>query len=290
MLTFVGLVVGLYTLWRVKKVAKAQAEQRRITEELLGVDQLELDLLRVITKLSESKDPESTVLVTDLSIRLGAIQGARRAMDQPADLNPAQYARLELGFFSHEFLVSHIDRARSNIDIITGRTLLIAGYDVMDRLKRACKRGVKVRLIGLSENADNIILGDALKTVANPAPVNAEDYKRQIIQCKNDIVATVNTWPEPAVQDRFQYRVNSSVPRVSLVRTDNQVSLGFLQLYREAQPRELKDREYIRVSVTSGIGQVAIKHFEIAWNEGTQILPVKSESSESVVGKLGAQV
>jgi hypothetical protein len=281
-----GLLVGIYTLWKVKKVGEAQIEERRITQEMLGIDQIELDLRRVITKLTESKDRESAALATDLSIKLGAIQGARRAMEQPAKLNPVMYVRLERGFFTHEFLISHIDHARTNIDIITGRTLLVAGYDVMDRLRRACERGVEVRLTGLSENADKVTLTDALQTVASPAPADAEAYRQQIIQCKNDVIAAVNSWPDPAVRARFQYRVNTCVPRVSLVRTDNHVSLGFLQFFRDAQPKELKDREYIQVLATSGVGQVAMTHFELCWKEGTQILPPDNTADNSAIARV----
>lgn len=268
-----GLFIGVYTLWKVGKVRQAQLEERRITQELIGIDQIELDLRRVITKLTELQDRDSATLATDLSIKLGAIQGARRAMDLPSKLNPAMYAKLERGFFSQDFLIFHIDRAHTSIDIITGRTLLVAGFDVMDRLRQACERGVEVRLIGLSEEANEHILADAIKTVANPAPSTADDYKRQIMQCKSDVCNVVNSWPEPAVRERFQYRVDSCVPRISLVRTDNYVSLGFLQLYRDAQPKELKDREYIQVLATSGIGQVAMKHFDIAWKDATPVLP-----------------
>ena len=274
LLSLIGVLIGLYTLIRVRKVARVQADERRITQELIGVDQIELDLRRVITKLNLLQDPEAAALATDLSIKLGAIQGVRRALDSPHKSASVQYVRLEKGFFGEEFVVNQIDRAHSNIDIITGRTLLVAGFYVMDRLRQACERGVLVRVIGLSDCSDDSILADALKTVSNPAPKDAADYRRQILQNKNDILTAVTSWTSPPIQARFQYRMSPCVPRVSLLRADNMVNLGFLQFYRDAQPKELRDREYIRIPANAGVGQVALKHFEIAWSEGTPIFPL----------------
>lgn len=266
-----GLLVGLYTLWRVKRVARAQVEERRLTQELLGIPELELDIRKVITKLRETQDADSEALASSLSVKLGKIQGVQTALAEHSGTEAPQLAaRLESGFFCQEFLVSHIDDAHSNIDIITGRTLLVSGYDVLNRLRRACERGVEVRLIGFSEDAPLETIQDALKTVANPPPKDADAYKQQIADSKRTIIEAVASWA-PDAKKRFHYYTNKSVPRVTLVRSDKFVSIGFLQLYRDAQPSELEQRQYVRVLATSALGDVVLRHLDLAIREGAAV-------------------
>jgi hypothetical protein len=279
-LTLVGIAVGVYTLTRVQRVARAQAAERRVTQELIGVDELELDLRRVIMKLHEYSDQEAVTLATELSVKLGAIQGVRRAWDGPAASTSRSQFSLKQGFFGEEFVLAEIGHAHSAIDIITGRTLLVSSFYVMERIRQACERGVQVRVIGLSEDADESIIADALRTVSNPAPIDADDYRKQIVQNKEDIMKTVATWRSDSVRACFCYRMDASVPRASLLRRDNTVNIGFLQFYRAAQPNEISQRDYIQVMANSGIGEVAMKHFDIAWNEGKQILPPPEAPSD----------
>lgn len=277
-LTLLGLAVGIYTLTRVRRVAKAQQAERRMTQELIGVDELELDLRRVITKLHEYSDQEAVALATDLSVKLGAIQGVRRAWDGPTATMARSRYSIKHGFFGEEFVLGEIGQAHSAIDIITGRTLLVASFYVMERIRQACERGVQVRVIGLSDEAEPSILADALRTVSNPAPRDAEDYRSQITQNKRDIMNAVASWRSDGVRSCFCYRLDSSVPRAALLRRDNTVSMGFLQFYRDAQPKEISERSYIQAAANSTIGEVAMKHFEIAWSEGKRVLPLVAPS------------
>lgn len=272
-LSIIGFGVSLFTLLKVSSVAKAQAQERSLTQELLGVDQIEQDLRRMIAKLGELDDRSSTQLATDLSIRLGAIQGVRQAMSATPRSPDSANVRVDLGFFGDEFVLNLIQRAKTNIDIVTGRTFLVSGFYTLDKLRQACERGVVVRVIGMSKDADEIILNDAIRTVSNPAPRDAAEYRRQIENNQRDIIDAVSSWTDPRVRARFQYRTDANVPRISMARVDATVNLGFLQFYRDAQPREIKDRAYLQFSVNSAVGTVAMKHFEIAWNNGSQCLP-----------------
>jgi hypothetical protein len=277
-----GTTLAIFTFLRVGRVQRAQAHERRITQELLGVDQIELDLRRAIGQLALAGDRESAALVTDLSVRLGGIQGVRRALSQTErddhkDEGTRRVVQLKEGFFGESFVADAIESAQSSIDIITGRTLLVAGFYVMDALRRACERGVNVRIVGLSPDTADEVLEDACLTVSTPAPKNAEEYRRQIQGNRETIVEQVAGWRTEASRGCFNYRVNKSVPRISMLRHDDTVAIGFLQLYRDAQPSEIRSREYLELSGNSPTGQVAMAHFELAWkrakDEGGVILP-----------------
>ena len=93
-------------------------------EELLGVDQVELELPSARDKQAqEGADPESTRLAMDLSVELVRFKGVRRALDPPLHGPTGQVAHLERGFFGQDFIIEQLGGATSNIDIITGRTL-----------------------------------------------------------------------------------------------------------------------------------------------------------------------
>jgi len=274
LLSTAGLIVGLFTLYRIQRVAKAQQEERRITQELLDVDQIEFDIKRVISKLKESNDPDSLELTNDLSQRLGAIRGTRRAMDQSTKVvRDSDAVTMESGFFCNNFVDQIIDETTSHIDVMTGSTRLISGFYTMDKVLHACERGVHVRIIGIDPLASDEILIDAARTVSPPAPTTADEYRELVLENHNTIKNAVAKWENNVARSRFEYRVHPGVPRVSFARSDEVICLGFLQFFRDAQPHNINDRHYIRIPQKSSLGQVINKHFEIGWEEAKQIIP-----------------
>ena len=275
LLTLIALCVTLYTLFRVRAVAQAQEEATAFTQELLNIDQLEVELVRVMAKLGSDDDPESAQIGRELGVTLGRVQGVRRALGSGKDKRrrTGRRASVAVGtnFFGRDFTAETIQSAKTNIDIITGRTKLVSDFYILDVLRQACERGVTVRLIGLSDTAPDAVLADAVKTVSNPAPKDAEDYRRQIRENRVEIEQGVASW-SPAAQRYFHYRLSAVVPRVSMLRCDNIVNFGFLQLYRDAQPKELKERQYIKVPISLDLGKVMLKHFDLVWADSRSVL------------------
>lgn len=274
-ISFIGAVVGIYTLVKVKKVEQAQLDERSLTQELLDVDQIERDIKLVVTKLNQLNDHDSAALANALSQRLGAIQGTRRAIGYGNTMclcTPGNAVSIEKGFFCSTHVDDFIDQSMDSIDIMTGSTRLIAGYYTMDKVKQACARGVMIRIIGLSPNASDDILMDASKTVSNPAPKTADEYRELIISNHKEISRAVKTWPTQ-LRNKFEYRESFGVPRLSIAKSDDTICLGFLQLFRDAQPDKIDDRQYIKIHKSSDLGNVVLKHFEMGWNESKKIIP-----------------
>jgi hypothetical protein len=277
-LAAVEFVVGIVTLIRVHNVSRVQKETRQFTQDLLNIDRLEVDLVRVINKFRSSPDIESSLLASELSLQLGMIKGVRRALDESSedDRRNRNAIQSAVGFFGEQFVKENIQRAKNSIDIITGRTKLVSGFFILDYLRQACERGVQVRVIGLSPNAPDEILQDATKTVSNPPPRDAADYKRQINENMEEILESVKTW-RPEVQVNFRYKVNKSVPRVSILRSDNTINFGFLQFYRAAQPVEIAERQYLKIPLSSSTGKIAFKHIDLVWEEAEYIFPMSEK-------------
>lgn len=269
-LGLVGLGVSFYTLYRVGLVAEAQTAARRTTEELLSIDELEIDLLRVISRLSQSPDRDAVKLAGELGVKLGMIQGVRRTFRAELKKPEAQTISIQEGFFGQEFVKENVDQSHQVLEIITGRTKLAAGFYILDSIRRACERGVRVRILGLSPDAPDEILEDAKKTVSNPAPTDAGDYRQQICDNRDEILRAVESWPDH-VRVNFEYCLNSSVPRISALRCDSSIRIGFLQLYTAAQEADLGRRPYLALDISSEIGKSLMNHFEVAWREGSVI-------------------
>lgn len=275
--SFIGLFLSLYLLKKVSDVQKAQKEAQDVTQELLGVDQIESDYRKIIEVLNKNENTESLRLASQIGVRLGSIQGTRRVLDKN-NKGKSILEKVDLlpGYFTQEFIIQEIDSCRYNLDIFTGRLLLISSWAVMEKLKEACEKDVKVRIVSLCDGSPDEILQDATKTVTFPGPVDAKEYREQIIASTKFMQKCVSNWGKKA-QENFEYRTTKSVPRVSTVRTDNYVNFGFLQLYSIAQPDKTEKREYIRLSTNSVTGKAILKHFECLFQDpkGKQVIPLK---------------
>lgn len=274
LLSAAGLVIGLYTLVKVKKVALIQQNERRITQELLDVDQIEGDLTRVINKLFElrDKDNEAEFLAKDLAHRLGAIRGIRKVLNTS---NPQAIhfgtILLETGFFCSNHIEKVIEKSVSRLDIMTGSTRIISDYFTLDKLRQACERGVHVRIVGIDPNSPDDILLDATKTVSNPAPTTADQYRKLVLDTLSNIKGTIKEWEDTKARSLFEYKVLASVPRISMAISDSNINLGFLQLFRDAQPKKLEDRHYLSIKCSTPLGDVVTRHFEICWKQAQSI-------------------
>ena len=256
----IGLFIGIYTLIKVKKVAKVQLEERNLTQELLDIDEIEMELSKISKKLDQINDNESKELAKLLSTRIGAIQGTRKAINWKTSIDKTIISN---GFFNSTHLHESITKSKKELNIITGSTRIVSGYYELELLRLACSRDIKVCIIGIDPNSSNDILEDALLTVSNPSPKNADDYRKLINETIEIIKDTVEKWNDKE-QANFAYYVYSGVPRLSFIQFDKNIDIGFLHFYREARHADKNLRPYIRTLASSDLGLIAIRHFEKA--------------------------
>lgn len=264
----VGLIITIVTLAKVKRVSEVQKRTKDFTQKLLNIDGLENDLSRAINKLENlTNDTDSKAFIRELYGRLFTLKGARSAMNEFQD-GIGKYAgdiSLEKGFFTNSFFDS-IASTNKCIDIITGRTQFLSFY-VLESLRKVCEKGIRVRIIGLSPKATNEVMDESWKTVAVPAPNDSAEYRIQITNKFNEVEQAVSKWSADA-QRMFSIKASKCVPRVAFARFDDFIKLGFLQqFYREAQPAELNDREYLVLPHHSSLGIIAYNHFKIVWSD-----------------------
>lgn len=264
-----GLGITWYTLKKVKRVEEIQRTERSLTQELLDVDEIEADIKKVIEKFKLVGDEESSNLASDLSRRLGAIEGTRRVLGAYTDKKT--FLQIEYGFFSDEHLDVLIGNCKKSLDLMTGSTRLISGYYKMDKIKKICKKGVQVRIIGIDPDAEDDILEDAAKTVSRPAPKSASEYRKLMKNNQKEIIKNVSEWENDSLKSKFQYKSLKGVPRVSFAKCDDTICLGFLQFYRDAQPNDMEKRHYLRIPKDNDLSEVIMKHFEIGWKEAKSI-------------------
>ena len=270
-LTTTGLIVGLYTLIKVRRVAMVQKVERNLTQELLNVDGIESDLSQVINKLRQINDDESLNLIAQLSLRLGSIQGTRNVINKDLDFNSLiGNVNFENGFFCTDHIRSSVINSKKTLNIITGSTRIISGYNDLDAIKKACKRGVKVCIIGIDPNSPEDILNDATLTVSNPPPKDADEYRKMINETIESVRGFVNTW-DIEIKNNFQFVTYPGVPRVSFIQHDNIIDLGFLHFFREVRNCSLEDRPYIRTTIKTDLGKMALNHFDVALKMGKSI-------------------
>ena len=294
--SMVGVVVAVYTLQRVKKLSLVQEKERQLVQELLSIDNVEQDYMDAIDFL-EKQALSQTAVYSQLATRLGSIRGARGALKKFSENKNDNDAYLNSGFLDGTFLIEKINNATSNIDIVVGRAQLVSSYETSSALMNACNRGVKVRVVALSPDCSDDLLEESKHTVVNPAPDNAQDYRDEIETTTLLMKKQLVTWP-PRARKNFQYRLSNHVPRLSVVRIDTNIHFGFLMMFRDAQFREAKDREYMTIPISSNTGKTILRHTDQLckssgyWlqcsDEGIDCyeVQIKAETKEKVVTEL----
>lgn len=267
-----GLAVSLYTFVKVKKVASVQIEERQLTQELLGIEDLEIDLREIAEHMGAVNDEKSRKLASAIYRKLGVMEGVGRALKEHTLQNLGQdYIRLQTGFMTAEFLRKEIRTAKREVDIVMGSYRLFTEYTTLEAVRGAASRGVRVRLIGFNPRVSNEILEDAVTTVAYPGPRNAEEYRRSLLDCERSMKSIVDEWNDPKEREKFEFRCSKIILRSSFIRVDNCINLGFVQFIRDAQPSITSAREYVMISTKANTGKVIQRHFEYLWDRAKSV-------------------
>lgn len=256
----ISLLIGFYTLYKVRSVAKVQKDERSLTQELLDIDGIESDIRTAIEKLRNTNNEDSSGFAIKLHERIGEIAGTKKVLNKESINIKKAEKILKYGFFDDEHLKSLVETSRHRLNIITGSTRIISNFFILDKIRCLCEKGVNVCIIGIDPDAPDEVLEDAALTVSNPAPTNAKEYRQLIKETIKDIKDNVDKWDKD-VKKNFNYLLFAGVPRVSFAQSDSRIDLGFLHFFRDVRSKKLNDRPYIQISPNSNLGKMACKHF-----------------------------
>lgn len=184
-------------------------------------------------------------------------------------MEPAVAIVAKHGFFAPQFLNSVISNTSKNLDIVVGRARLF-NYDTYTEIRELCAKGVVVRCFSLSEHASLKTLQDAVQTVAPNAPEDGKAYRTELKILNQSFRKDIQQW-EPSERHNIGHFTYQDIPRVTFVRSDDLILLGFLTLFNETH-NNVKQRPYLEVPVASEIGRILTAHIDALLGKETTSL------------------
>lgn len=262
----VGLLIAVITLIRVQSVHRAQAEERALLRRLYGTETL-AGHLRSAAVLLRQGENEARVLAEELLRLCGQIEGISRvldSMDAHRTASGRQAVRLvEQGYYVPSFYSHVVDNAQSSADFLMYRNLQISNVDILESMERATKRGVRIRILAISSEAEDAVLEQASMVLPWPQ-VPPSTLRRQLSDAESQLKSVVQEWDERARQ-QFEYRGYTIAPNMHFARMDGLVMQGFVGTLSSAQPEQLGDRGYLEIPRNSEPGTTLARHFEELW-------------------------
>ncbi|QKW06779.1 hypothetical protein HUT18_10620 [Streptomyces sp. NA04227] len=263
----IGFVITVITLIKVQSVHCAQREERALLRRLYGTDSLASHLRSAARFLRQGREDDAHLLAEELVRLCGQIEGISRTLDSMSRSRGGTSGRgaqlVEKGYFVPPFLNRMVNEAQHNLDVVMYRNLQFANVDLLQALERASKRGVHIRVLGLSSVADDSVLEQASMVLPWPR-ADARTLRRQLADSENRIKDVVEGWSEEA-RLRFEYRGYTLAPNAHFVRQDRAIFQGFIGTLAPAQPERLEDRGYLELSVATEPGATLARHFDQLW-------------------------
>ncbi|MBL1097212.1 hypothetical protein [Streptomyces coffeae] len=263
----VGFVITVVTLVKVQSVHRAQAEERTLLRRLYGTDSLARHLRSAATFLRQGNENDARALAEELVRLCGQIEGISRALDSMnrtrGGTGRQELQLVDKGYYTPAFLSRAVNDAQYKVDFLIYRNLQFTNVDLLESMELAAKRGVHIRILGLSSAAEESVLEQASLVLPWPqAP--AQTLRRQLAESEERIKSIVAGWSEQA-RLRFEYRGYTVVPNVHFVRMDGLVRQGFIGTLSPAQPARLEDRGYVELPIRSEPGATLSRHFDQLW-------------------------
>lgn len=262
----IGFIIAVITLARVQSVHRAQSEERALLRRLYGTDTL-AGHLRSAAVLLRQGENESRVLAEELLRMCGQIEGIGRVLDSmDASRGASDQTSMRLvdqGYYIPTFYSRVVNDAQNSADFLMYRNLQISNVDILESMKQATMRGVRVLILALSSEADDAVLEQASMVLPWPQ-VPPSTLRQQLADAENRIKIVVQGWEERA-RRQFEYRGYTIAPNMHFARMDGLILQGFVGTLSTAQPERLSDRGYLEMPRTSEPGSTLARHFEEFW-------------------------
>ncbi len=261
-----GLIISMYLLYKVGKLAKAKKEEREFMKRTLKIEELDYMLTYLTEILSDNKvtEEEMRKLIPTLSELRGKFIGALETIGEVYQEEIIRYPIFPTGYYSESFLLEKLKGAKKLIRVVCYRNIRIASYGVLELLANKIKQKCKVEILFISPHAPDYVL----EHIANKLPPPHQSIKemrdelnknlRQIIAVIKEKVGDKNT-----MKKYFEYRTYNDVPRFHMVQIDNKIYLG-LTNYRSGLVKYKKEelRPYLIIPENSPVGKYIIANYE----------------------------
>ncbi|MCP3759535.1 hypothetical protein [Streptomyces sp. TBY4] len=261
-----GFLITLVTFLKVQSVQRAQREERQLLRRLYGTEMLAAQLRSAAGFLRQGTESDARMLAEELVRVCGQIEGISRALDSLNRERRSVRGESNLvpnGYYTPAFLNRAVNDAQHQVDFLIYRNLQFANVDLLQSMERAARRGVRIRILGLSSRAEDAVLDQASMVLPWPQAEPAV-LRRQLSDSEERIRSIVEGW---GLQSRglFEYRGYLIAPNAHFARTDGVVRQGFIGTLSSAQPAGLEERGYMEFRTSAEPGATLSRHFEQLW-------------------------
>jgi hypothetical protein len=265
-----GLLLTAIALLRIQAVRRVQRDERALVRTLYGADSAAAQLRAAAAHLGRARDARARELAQDLIRLCGQIEGVSRVLDasgrQPANGRRSDVVLHEEGYFSPSFLIETIGRANNNIDILMYRPLIASKTSVLDAMRTAAERGVRIRILTLSPNGSDEVLANSAALMPSAAVYRPEQLRPQIIEVERRIAQHLGDW-RSNTRARFTYRRYNTMPGPHFIRSDSTIFLGFVGLLSGPLPIRFDERVSAEIPIDTRLGKHVLVHFEQVWQD-----------------------
>ncbi|WP_045747264.1 hypothetical protein [Actinoplanes rectilineatus] len=286
-LGIIAFAIAIITLVRVHSVQKTQEEERRLLHRIYGIESLVVRLRSASVFLRKTQDVDASDLAEDLIRICGQIEGIMRVLNiagNESKSNQSAIPLLKSGYMTPQFQKAAVMEARHAVDFLVIRSMQFANVDLMEEMRSAALRGVRIRILAISASASDTLLQYATNFLPWPVATSAAELRGQLQEVENRMRQfTASSWPEEA-RRRFLYRGYNLPPNMHFARVDSVIRQGFVGTLSSAQPGRLEDRPYIELSTNSAPGSSLMTHFDQLWDlsAADQVVPLSTEAQNAV--------
>lgn len=273
-----GFGIVIWTFIRVSAVRRALREERSQLEKLLALDDLTAIMRRAARRILTTKPRAETALAEQIYEMVGVVDGVLATLKARDEIAPPPGADLIIsGYFSMQFLRDEIAKAKRYIDIIVFRPTMLINIDVIEELRTASRRGVRVQVLSMAADADRTMLQEACRTMPNPRAPTMEALVGQLDEARKYCASNITGVWSSAELSRFDYRTYSNFPAVHLFRRDSTVTLGFPITLTSSQPDNKAARPGLRVPVASKLGRQLTTHFDMVFSDAMSLVKEQND-------------
>lgn len=261
-----GVIVSIYLLYKVGKLAKAKSTEREFMKRILNIEELDYMLTHLTEILSDNQisKEEIKTLIPKLSELRGKFIGALETIGEVYQEEMIRYPIIPTGYYTEDFLLKKLGSAKKLIRVMCYRNIRIASYGVLEILAKKIQQKCKVEILFISPQAPDYVL-EHIASKLPPPQQSIEEMRDGIRTNMNQIIEIIKSKvnDDRRISKYFDCSIYVMFPRFHMVQIDNKIYLG-LTNYRSglARYKEEELRPYLIIPANSPVGMYVITNYE----------------------------